>query len=148
MSSKEYSNENAISLRSKYKDFVFNFTDFIWEVDKNGIYTYVAGNIEEVLGYKAKDIVGKTPFNFMKNDEAEKVSAKFASILSNESPIVDLENWNIHKSGREVCLLTNGRAIYDDEGNFSGYHGVDKDITEKKYLEKDLLENQLKFFRI
>jgi len=134
----EFSSNEIISLRSEYKDFVFNFTDFIWEVDKNGKYTYAAGKTEDVLGYKPSDIIGKTPFDFMTSDEAKRIGEAFIEIVKDEKPIVDLENWNISKSGQLVCLLTNGKPIYDD-GNFSGYHGVDKDITDKKILENELL---------
>jgi len=135
----ESSSNEVISLRSEYKDFVFNFTDFIWEVDKNGKYTYAAGKTEDVLGYKPSDIIGKTPFDFMTSDEAKRIGETFINIVKDEKLIVDLENWNISKSGKMVCLLTNGKPIYDDDGNFSGYHGVDKDITDKKILENELL---------
>jgi len=131
---------DTVLLRSEYKDFVFNFTDFIWEVDANGIYTYAAGKVEEVLGYKPSEIIGKTPFDFMPEDEAQKIGKLFIETIKDRKPIADLENWNFNSSGKLVCLLTNGKAIYDSNGNFSGYQGVDKDITDKKLLEQQLLD--------
>jgi len=132
--------DKVISLRSEYKDFVFNFTDFIWEVDEHGIYTYAAGKTKDILGYEPHEIIGKTPFDFMPLLEADKIKNIFGSIVKNEASIVDLENWNVTKTGKLVCLLTNGKPIYDENGKFSGYHGVDKDITEKKILETQLRE--------
>jgi len=129
--------------KSSIEEFIFSFVDFIWEVDKNGIYTYVAGNIEEIIGYSADEILGKSPFDLMPEQEAKKVSAIFLEILKNQGDIVDLVNWNIHKNGTEVCLLTNGKAFYSKEGVFLGYRGIDKDITQK-YLSESHMKNQLK----
>jgi hypothetical protein len=49
-----------------------------------------------------------------------------------------LENWNITKGGRKVYLLTNGVPLIDENGNLTGYGGVDKDITDRKIKEEEL----------
>jgi PAS domain-containing protein len=38
---------------------------WIWEVDRNGMYTYVSPKVEDMLGYKPEEVVGKTPFDLM-----------------------------------------------------------------------------------
>lgn len=43
--------------------------DWIWEVDANGIYTYCSDQIIHHLGYSAEEIIGKSPFDFMREDE-------------------------------------------------------------------------------
>ena len=37
--------------------------NWIWEVDKDGTYTYVDPKVEDILGYKPDEILGKTPFD-------------------------------------------------------------------------------------
>jgi two-component system, sensor histidine kinase and response regulator len=51
-----------------------------------------------------------------------------------------LENWNVGKDGKKICLLTNGVPIFDNEGQLIGYRGVDKDITERKLAEQELIK--------
>lgn len=125
---------------SSMEEFIFDFVDFIWEVNTDGVYTYVAGNVEKVLGYKPEEILGKTPFDLMPEDEAKKISEAFVSIVKNGEPIIDLVNWNRHKDGLEVCLLTNGKPFFSKEGDFLGYRGVDQDITQRHLKEKHLKE--------
>ncbi len=120
----------------RLKDITFSMADWIWEVDERGYYTYCSKKGQDIMGYSTKEILGKTPFDFMAPDEARKIGEIFSEIAANKKPIKDLENWNIRKDGEEICLLTNGVPILDKEGNLKGYRGVDKDITKRKHAEK------------
>jgi PAS domain S-box-containing protein len=78
----------------------------------------------------------------MPREEAERVSVIFSEIVARKAPIVDLENWNIGKDGKKVCLLTNGLPIIDNQGLLKGYRGVDKNITERKLAEEALKQSE------
>ncbi len=106
-----------------------NKSDWVWEVDNNGVYTYTSQTGIDYFGYSEKDIIGKTPFDFMPPEEAERVAGIFSELVAVKAPIKDLENWNIKKNGELCCVLTNGVPILDEDGNLLGYRGVDKDIT-------------------
>ncbi|HEC81000.1 MAG TPA: PAS domain S-box protein, partial [Thermoplasmatales archaeon] len=88
------------------------------------------------------ELVGKTPFDLMLDEEAKRVKQIFERVFSEKKPVVDLESWNLTKDGRMVCLLTNGVPILDETGNLLGYRGVDKDVTERKLMEEKLRENE------
>jgi len=129
----------------RFRDISHSLADWIWEVDKNGKYTYVSDTVEKILGYSPEELIGETPFELMTAEEAVKISEIFLEIASKSRPIVDLENWNIDKCGSEVCLLTNGVPILDADGELLGYRGVNKDITSQKKLEaeKTAIETRL-----
>jgi PAS domain S-box-containing protein len=122
----------------RFKDISFSMADWIWEVDEKGVYTYCSEKIREILGYSQNEVLGKTPFDFMPPEEAEKIASIFKGILDQKKPIKDLENWNIARDGRKICLLTNGIPLLDTDGNITGYRGVDKDITKRKLAEEAL----------
>ena len=117
-------------------------TDFVWEVDEKGVYTYTSQAGIDFFGSSWKDIIGKTPFDFMRPDERERVAAIFSEVIANKAPIKDLENWNIKTNGEICCLLTNALPILDKEGELKGYRGVDRDITERKQAEELLHASQ------
>jgi len=125
----------------RLKDILYSLADWIWEVDEKGVYTYSSQKGFELFGSSNSDVIGKTPFDFMPADEAERVAPIFAEIVKKQAPIKDLENWNITNNGKRICLLTNGVPIFDAAGTFKGYRGVDKDITERKKGEEDLLNS-------
>ncbi len=129
----------------KLKDFLEVSSDFIWEVDSKGRYTFISGRVKEILGYSPEELIGKTPFELMPKDEAKKIKKIFKQLVKHKKPIIDLENWNITKKGEKVCLLTNGIPLFKD-GKLVGYRGVDKDITKEKLFKTQILveKNKLK----
>ncbi len=116
-------------------------TDWAWEVDASGVYTYISPNIATILGYTPCDIVGKTPFDLMPPEEAERVIAIFGSLAADQQPIPLLENVIIHRDGHRLIMETSGTPFYDQNGSFCGYRGIDRDITQRKQatIEHDQL---------
>ncbi len=132
--------ESLSESEERFRDIAESMSDWIWEVDKNGVYTYGSKKVKDLLGYSAKEVIGKTPLHFMRPDEKERIGAIFIEDAKDKRPIRDLENWNLTKDGQMVCLLTNGIPILDEKGELIGYRGVDSDITERKQAEEELSE--------
>ncbi len=122
---------------ARFRDVALSTSDWVWEVDAEGRYTYCSEKVVDILGYTAEEVLGKTPFDTMRPDEVERVGQVFGELVANKQPIVDLENWNITKDGQEVCLLTSGVPMLDEDGELLGYRGVDEDITERKRVEEE-----------
>ena len=116
--------------------------DWVWEVDTNGIYTFVTPNVKSFLGYSDKEIVGKSPFDLMSKKEAQRVREIFLDYASKQLPFKNIDNTNIHKDGHEVILQTSALPIFDSNGDFSGYRGTDRDISDAKNLLKRLEERK------
>jgi len=127
----------------RFEDIALSSADWIWEVDKNGKYVFASGKIKQILGYEPEEIIGKTPFDLMPEAEAKRIGNIFNEIAANKEPIIDLENWNITKTGKKICLLTNGVPIIDEKNDLLGYRGVDKDITAQKTAEEVARKAQL-----
>ncbi len=135
--------KNAEALLQKsemrYRHLVESSHDWIWEIDENCVYTYASPLVKELLGYESEEVLGKTPFDLMPEEEAGRVEPLFAAIAAGRQSFRDLENCNRHKDGTLVILETNGAPIIDDSGAFRGYRGMDRDITERKRAEEDRL---------
>ena len=124
--------------KEQFQVLVESSSDWIWEVDRNGVYTYVSPKVEDILGYKPEEVVGKTPFDLMPPEEAKLIAATFKRLVGRREPIVAIENVNLHKDGRRVVLETSGVPVLDAAGNVHGYRGVDRDITLRKKTEEAL----------
>jgi PAS domain S-box-containing protein len=137
--------EKALQVSEKrFKNVAESMSDWVWEVNADGIYTFSSSNIKTTLGYQETEILGKTPFDFMPADEAKRVGALFGEIVRDKRRFHGLENWNLTKDGRRICLLTSGTPIFGNAGEFLGYRGVDTDITERKKTEELLVKNEIK----
>ena len=76
----------------KFRGLVESSSDWIWEVNKEGVYTYASPQVETVLGYKPEELADKTPFDLMPPDEAEQKKTIFNKLIEAGRPIITLEN--------------------------------------------------------
>ncbi|OFX26455.1 MAG: hypothetical protein A2041_00505 [Bacteroidetes bacterium GWA2_31_9b] len=127
---------------AKFHNLIEITSDWIWEVNTEGVYTFSNSRVKEILGYTPKQIVGKTPFNLMPEEEAEKLAGKFLEIINSKKPFFNLENINLHKNGKKVVLETSGVPYFDYNGSLMGYRGIDRDITKRKESEEQLRQKE------
>jgi len=130
---------------ARFRDIALNTSDLVWEIDENCRYTYCSERAFQSLGYKPQELLGKKPFDLMEPQEAEKVKEVFNNSVQNHQPLIDIENWNITKSGKSICLLTNGVPVFNSQGGYIGYRGVDKDITDWKRAIQKIRESEERF---
>ena len=124
----------------RFRNIALSMVVWIWEMDENGVYTYCSERVENILGYSPEEIVGRHFVDLMPPDEAKKIRGVFHRITEQKKIIQDFENWNLHKKGHRICLMSSGVPIIDEEGNLRGYRGVHKNITDQKKAEKALKE--------
>ena len=122
----------------KFRALVETTSDWIWELDRQGRYTYASPRVEALLGYQPQEVLGKSPLDFMHPEEARRVSKELGERIEQRAPITALVNTNLHKDGSLRVLETSGVPIFDESGEFSGYRGIDRDITERKQAEEAL----------
>jgi PAS domain S-box-containing protein len=121
--------------RQRYQELVETTSDWIWEVDENATYTYCSPKVKDILGYSPEQILGKKSFDLMPEREAKRVSGSFQELIGRRKAFAGLENINRHKAGHEVVLETSGVPLFDDNGKFIGFRGIDRDITKRKRAE-------------
>lgn len=131
----------------RFRSLVETTSDWIWELDQDGVYTYASPKVQDLLGYEPEEVVGRRPFDFAVPDEAERVAEEFQAIARSARPFVRLENTNLHRSGHRVVLETSGVPILDAAGNLRGYRGVDRDITKPKQDEARLKQTMAELER-
>lgn len=121
--------------RERFRALTESTSDWIWEVDTKGVFTYSSPSIEQLLGYKPEEIIGRNIIDLMPADEAEKLAKIFSGIIQSALPFNNLENTSLTRDGKKVLLETNGVPFFDDSGKLLGYRGIDRNITERKQHE-------------
>ena len=135
---RKWAEEALRDSEEKFRDLVENTTDLVWQVDPDGVYRYMSPQSWTVLGYKPEEMVGKTPFELMTPDEAERVAELFFKIVSERGRLVMFENTLLHKAGHPVVFETRATSSFDDSGAFVGYVGTCRDVTERRRAEDAL----------
>jgi PAS domain S-box-containing protein len=130
----------------RFKQIAESSGEFIWEVDVNGLYTYANPVVEEILGYRPDEIIGKKHFyDFFHPDIREPLKKAAFEIVAKKAIFRNFTNPNVRKNGETVILETSGLPIIDDKGNLLGYRGSDRDVTERKKAEDALRESEEKY---
>ena len=132
----------------RFRSLVETTSDWVWEVDQNDFYSYTSPKVKDLLGYDPEEVIAKKPFDFMPLDEAKRVAKLFGNIVESRKPFTGLENTNLHKDGRLVVLETSGVPIFEKDGNFAGYRGIDRDISERKRAEEEQKNLEARILRM
>jgi PAS domain S-box-containing protein len=124
-------------------------SDFVWEVDENGLYKYTSASVEKILGYTPDELIGKKHFyDLFAPDLREQLKEAAFQTFAQRQSFQAFPNINISKSGRTVHLETSGMPILDESNRLLGYRGADIDVTEKLRAETEsqLLRRELALF--
>ncbi|MCP3921824.1 MAG: PAS domain S-box protein [Desulfobacterales bacterium] len=139
---KQKNEDSLFESETMFRNLIEDTVDWIWEIDETGNFAYSSPRVYDLLGYHPKEIVGKTPFEFMPIEEAKRIEAIFQEISYKQESFRNIENTYVHKDSNFVILETSGRPIFDIQGKLSGYRCIDRDITERKNSEKKLRETE------
>jgi two-component system NtrC family sensor kinase len=124
----------------KYKNLAEATSDLIWEADERGYFTFVGPRIKDILGYEAKEVIGKIrSLDLIPKAEKGEWLKRFKGINAKREPFSGFEITHLHKNGNSVLFEISGIPNFDSDGNFKGYVGINKNITERKRMEEQLM---------
>ena len=130
----------------RFRHVAENALEWIWEVDPQGVYTYSSPVVEDILGYRPEDLVGKKHFYDLFCDDDRQILAETAmAAFSQKQPFREFVNLNVHRDGHAVWLSTSGVPVLDDTGQLLGYRGADTDVTDRIRFEEDLRREKERF---
>ncbi len=110
-----------------------------WDVDLEGLYTYVSAVSETVLGFHPDELVGKKYFyDLHPEQEREQIKHRRLAMTQRKEMSVNLENQILTKDGRLIWVLSSGIPLLNADGSVRGYRGCDIDITARKQDEEKL----------
>jgi len=108
-----------------------------WEVDVQGLYTYVSRVSETVWGYRPDELIGRMHFyDLHPESERETFKTSAFACMERRVPFQNLVNAIQAKDGRKKWVSTNGVPLLNADGTLRGYRGSDMDITERKQAQQ------------
>ncbi len=126
----------------RFRALVETTSDWVWKINEHAVFTYSSPKICDILGYEPEEVIGKTPFDLMPPEEARRIGDLFGSITAARQSFRCIESVYRHKDGRRIVLECGGVPVFDGGGRFRGYHGIDRDITERKRAAEETRHNQ------
>ncbi len=118
--------------REQFRGLVETTNDLVWEVNNKGEFTYVSPQVTALLGFRPKDLMGKTPEVFHDISNGRQEQDRFMDLLSGGLSFSGVERHLQKKDGGIVVMESSGVLFADPAGNKLGFRGIDRDITERK----------------
>ncbi len=113
--------------RDLFRDLALCFTDFAFETDAAGVFSWVSPG--GLLGYGAAELHGADPAKVLGGLEALPFTTR--------EPINGREIWVASKSGEESCLTVTASPVVDAKGNWRGVRGIARDVTALRQCERE-----------
>jgi diguanylate cyclase (GGDEF)-like protein/PAS domain S-box-containing protein len=138
----EHLQTNVIQLEDmtrRFRDMADNTSDWWWEVDTNGYYTYASNRIQHLLGYSPEQAAGLSAYSLMAEDDAKRFRSLLREITNSKRPFYGFEYDAIGKDGNAVVLEANIAPVMGQDGELTGFRGITRDITRRKEDESRLI---------
>jgi len=126
----------------RFRNLLETTSDWIWETDMSGRYTYSSPRLRNLLGYAPDEVLGKTLMDLASPRTREAIQDDFARMLAEENPYSGFECTCLGKSGQVVVLENNAVPIFNGSERFLGYRGIARDITERKIAMEALKKSR------
>jgi diguanylate cyclase (GGDEF)-like protein/PAS domain S-box-containing protein len=125
----------------RYRGLFENVVDGVYIATREGELVAANPALVDMLGYDSTEdlkSVGNTTMLYVNPIDRERVFAR----LEAQGIVKNFEYRLRRKDGREIVVLENARAVYDDDGNIIAHEGTITDITDRKRAETRVFEEK------
>lgn len=124
----------------KFRSLTEIASDWIWEINLTGYFTFASQKIFDVLGYMPEELLGKRPRDLMTKFELTRTLPYLENALKNRDAFRLYECVFLHKNGSQITLEISGIPVHDNKGELKGYRGIASDISQRNKSQTELRE--------
>ncbi len=128
----------------RYRRIVEEAIDIIYTSDPRGNFTYVSPASERLMGYPESELIGTHFTKLIHPEWKEQVQSFYLDQFRKRMPETVLQFPIITRSGEEKWVEQTVALVADGD-RVAGFQSVVRDITERKRLEQQIQESELKF---
>ncbi len=122
----------------RFQDFVASSSDWFWEMDENLRFCFFSDRYTDVTGVPESVLLGKTREETGIPGVDQSIWQQHLSDLHSHRPFRNFVHPRQRPNGDVVWLSINGNPWFDGDGNFRGYRGTGRDITEQMAIQEAL----------
>lgn len=141
-------NERIRKSEALYRLLTEDVRDVVWKLDSDYRFTYVSPADERLRGYKADEIIGRHVFEMFTEEGVAVVKEVMRKRQADEkrdirTDAITFEALHCCKNGGTLWGEVYSRPLRNELGAIVGYHGITREITERKELEEQIRQQSL-----
>jgi two-component system cell cycle sensor histidine kinase PleC len=126
--------------KARFRDFALTASDWFWETNSEHRFTYTSDSIR-AFGQDPDARIGRTRMELAADVEAEQEKwLDHVATLDHHKPFRDFVYTRKLGAEPEHILSVSGRPVFDGGGQFLGYRGTARDVTEQVRAQRRLEE--------
>ncbi len=112
--------------------------DWFWETDAGHRIVWLSGGAPVATFFGQTPTYGKRIWEIPGVEVEARALAAHRERLEAQEAFFDLEISRVDERGARQVHIISGQSRFDDDGNFTGYRGVGRDVTEQRAAERAL----------
>jgi PAS domain S-box-containing protein len=140
---KDLASEKLRRSEAHYRLLTEDIQDVVWKTDRNFIFTYISPSDERLRGFSADEVIGHHVLEMfpeegqrvVRNIMQQRIEAQQRGIQLGS---ISFEAEHLCKDGRLLWGEVVSKPERDNSGAIIGYHGITREITERKNTEAEL----------
>lgn len=135
---KENTLEKLSISEARFRNLTETTSDFIWEINNAGNYTYASPKSLKLLGLEPQELLG-TPLLLLRKVASAGEFIKNIELRGQpQHGFSKMEYSHTRHDGFEVTIESSGEPIFSKRHQFIGFRGIDRDVTERRIYETEL----------
>ena len=126
----------------KYRTIIENIEEGYYEVDLRGNLVFCNDPLCRMVGLTKDELIGLSYRQLCDEDTAKELNAVFSDVYKTNTPRGSITFTIIRKDGSPRTVEASVAIVRDMEQKATGFRGICRDVTEKKYTEELLLRSE------
>jgi diguanylate cyclase (GGDEF)-like protein/PAS domain S-box-containing protein len=127
----------------RFREITLGGSDWAWETDAEGRYTYLSERFTEITGIPAADVLGRTRTDVYAADHDDPTWREHIGELAAHQPFRE-RIFDVLEDGQRRHFRVSGVPVFDGAA-FRGYRGVATEITQQVEIQERLRESEARF---
>lgn len=126
----------------RFRTFIENASDFIYSLTPSGIISYVAPNVEDLLGYLPDELTGRSFEPLVHPDDLPEYMIFMQYVMTCGVKHELFECRIRHKDGTWLWFVSNASSILDSSTGETAFFGIGHNINERKQIADRLKSSE------
>ena len=123
----------------QYRTLVESISDVIYTTDSRGVLTYVSPVVERLVGYPAKELIGRSFEEFIYEEDLPDLRREFAELLQGK---LHPSEYRLRAADGNLIYVRSSSRPLRMRGQVVGVTGVIADVSERKRAEEALRQSE------